>query len=149
MTSTATPAATRPIQQSDCTLDRDAEAGGERGGGDQRRGGQHVDVSGGIRVASSPGGHGSRGEPSVFKIHIIPVSVDVCLLPPSTAVQMAGAPSPLRRNPRRLNCPFRIRSSSSIPAIVAAAVLNLLNPSIGSMRDTAVILLDEVVQIFR
>jgi hypothetical protein len=32
---------------------------------------------------------------------------------------------------------------------VTAAVLNRLNPSIGSMRDTAVILLDEVVQIFR
>ena len=27
-----------------------------------------------------PGDHGSRGEPGAFKIHIMPVSVDVCLL---------------------------------------------------------------------
>jgi hypothetical protein len=53
----------------------------------------------------------------------------------STAFQMAGAPLPLRRSLRRLNCPFRIRRSSSIPAIVTAAVLNHLNPSIGPMRD--------------
>jgi TPR repeat protein len=52
----------------------------------------------------------------------------------STEFQMAGAPLPSRRNLRRLNCPFRIRRSSSIPAIVTAAVLNRLNPSSGPMR---------------
>ena len=57
------------VQQPDGTLDRDAEAGGKRGGGDQRRGGQHVDASGGMRVAP-PAGHGRpRREPGVFEVH--------------------------------------------------------------------------------
>jgi hypothetical protein len=51
-----------------------------------------------------------------------------------TEFQIAGAALPLRRSLRRLNCPFRIRRSSSIPTIVTAAVLNRLNPSIGPMR---------------
>jgi hypothetical protein len=37
----------------------------------------------------------------------------------STAFQMAGAPLPLRRSLRRLNCPFRIRRSSSIGTAVS------------------------------
>lgn len=43
-----------------------------------------------------------------------------------------------RRHSRpRLNCPLRIRSSSSIPAMVTAAVLNCLNPSIGAILEFA------------
>jgi hypothetical protein len=41
----------------------------------------------------------------------------------------------LRRNARRSNWPLWIRRSSSTPAIVIAAVLNHLNPSIGPMRS--------------
>jgi len=53
----------------------------------------------------------------------------------STAFQTAGALRSLRNSLSRLNCPLWIRRNSSMPAIVIAAVLNHLNPSIGSMRS--------------
>ena len=48
---------------------------------------------------------------------------------------MADALLPLRRSRRRLNCPLWIRCSSSMRAIVIAAVSNRLKPSIGPMRN--------------
>jgi hypothetical protein len=53
----------------------------------------------------------------------------------STAFQTAGALRSLRNSLSRLNCLLWIRRNSSMPAIVIAAVLNHLNPSIGSMRS--------------
>jgi hypothetical protein len=53
----------------------------------------------------------------------------------STAFQTAAVLLSLRRSLPRLNCPLWIRRSSSMPAIVTAAVLNHLNPSIGPMRS--------------
>jgi hypothetical protein len=52
-----------------------------------------------------------------------------------TAFQTAAVLLSLRRSLPRLNCPLWIRRSSSMPAIVTAAVLNHLNPSIGPMRS--------------
>jgi hypothetical protein len=52
----------------------------------------------------------------------------------STAFRTAGALRSLRNSLSRLNCPLWIRRNSSMPEIVIAAVLNHLNPSIGSMR---------------
>ena len=49
--------------------------------------------------------------------------------------QTAGALRSLTHSPPMLNCPLWIRRDSSMPAIVIAAVLNHLNPSIGSMRS--------------
>jgi hypothetical protein len=69
----------------------------------------------------------------------------------STAYHTAVILLSLRRNLSRLNCPLWIRRSSSMPAIVAAAVLNHLNPSIGTdaQLHAAVAVLDPVVQVFR
>ena len=53
----------------------------------------------------------------------------------STAFQTAGVLLSLRRSLPRLNCPFRIRRSNSMPAIVSTAVLNCVKPSIGPMRS--------------
>jgi hypothetical protein len=53
----------------------------------------------------------------------------------STAFQTAGALRSLTHSLPMLNCPLWIRRKSSMPAIVIAAVLNHLNPSIGSMRS--------------
>jgi hypothetical protein len=53
----------------------------------------------------------------------------------STAFQTAGALHSLTHSLPRLNCPLWIRRNSSMPAIVIAAVLNYLNPSVGSMRS--------------
>ena len=53
----------------------------------------------------------------------------------STAFQIAGVLLSLRRNPRRSNWPLWMRRSSSIPAMVIAAVLNHLKPNIGPMRS--------------
>ena len=52
-----------------------------------------------------------------------------------TAFQIAGAVLSLRPSLPRLNCPLWTRRSSSMPAIVIAAVLNHLKPSIGPMRS--------------
>ena len=54
---------------------------------------------------------------------------------PITAFQTAGAVRPCAPSRPSRNCPLRMRCISSIPAIVAAAVLNHLNPSIGPMRS--------------
>ena len=48
---------------------------------------------------------------------------------------MAGALLPLRCSLRRLNSPFRIRRSSSIPAIVTAAVLSRLEADPEGLRN--------------
>ena len=53
----------------------------------------------------------------------------------STAFQMSGALRSLRNSLSRLNCSLWIRRNSSMPAIMMAAVLNHLNPSIGWMRS--------------
>ena len=53
----------------------------------------------------------------------------------STALQTAGVLLSLMRNPRRSNWPLWMRRSSSMPAMVIAAVLNHLKPSIGPMRS--------------
>jgi hypothetical protein len=53
----------------------------------------------------------------------------------NAAFHTAGAVLSLRRNARRSNWPLWIRRSSSTPAMVIAAVLNHLNPSIGPMRS--------------
>jgi hypothetical protein len=79
-----------------------------------------VDDSGANKLRAAPGNAGGRRRVFYYAA--------------STAFQMAGAALPLRRSLRRLNCPFRIRRASSIPAIVTAAVLNRLNPGIGPMR---------------
>ena len=52
----------------------------------------------------------------------------------STALQTAGAARPWTPRRPSANWPFRMRCSSSMPAIVIAAVLNRLKPSIGPMR---------------
>src|SRR5208282_95461 len=53
----------------------------------------------------------------------------------STAFQTAGVLPSLRHSLPRLNCLLWIRRSNSMPAIVTAAVLNRLKPSIGPMRS--------------
>jgi hypothetical protein len=53
----------------------------------------------------------------------------------STAFQTAGALRSLTHSLPMLNCPLWIRRNSSMLAIVIAAVLDHLNPSIGSMRS--------------
>jgi hypothetical protein len=68
----------------------------------------------------------------------------------SIAFQTAGVLLSLRCNLPRVKCPLRIRRSSSMPAIVAAAVLHRLKPSIGPIRSfTRGVLLDQVVQVFQ
>src|SRR5712671_5884066 len=52
----------------------------------------------------------------------------------STAFHTAGAARPWTRRCRSPNCPFRMRCSSSMPAIVIAAFVNPLKPSNTAMR---------------
>ena len=72
-----------------------------------------------------------------WKTRLADMAVRRCLLyrAASTAFQTAGALRSLRHSLPRLNCPLWIRRNSSMPAIAIAAVLNHLNPSIGSMRS--------------
>ena len=71
------------------------------------------------------------------KTRLANMAVRRCLLyrAASTAFQTAGALRSLTHSLPMLNCPLWIRRNSSMPAIVIAAVLNHLNPSIGSMRS--------------
>ncbi len=86
-------------------------------------------------------GLGMVGSPVLVQIdrktRLANMAVRRCLLyrAASTAFQTAGALRSLTHSLPMLNCPLWIRRNSSMPAIVIAAVLNHLNPSIGSMRS--------------
>ena len=69
----------------------------------------------------------------------------------STALQPSAVRLSLRRSQPRLNCPLWTRRSSSIPAIVTAAVLNHLKHEhrTDAQLDAAMILFDQIAQILR